>query len=173
MITLIRNLNSIEVKFFAIYRDLVQEPQVKLSVNPGTCIADLKISLVEEFPVLGKHIASAIFSINQEFSLDDEIIPENAEIGMFPPVSGGMNEENVFIELADKPIDFENAIIGVTDEYTGAVCIFTGVVRQYTTRERDSSTNSLQYQAYREMALNKMRKVGEAGGGHLVRWQFS
>ncbi len=31
----------------------------------------------------------ALISVNQEFAFDDDIIPENAEIALFPPVSGG------------------------------------------------------------------------------------
>jgi molybdopterin converting factor small subunit len=30
-----------------------------------------------------------LMTINREFAFDDSIVPINAEIGMFPPVSGG------------------------------------------------------------------------------------
>ena len=160
MITLIEKMNSIDIKFFAIYRDLVQVSQVEMFVIPGTSIGDLKNVLVEKYPLLEKHVETAIFSINREFCFDDDIIPDNAEIGIFPPVSGGLNEYDLYTELTEKPIDIERAIITVTDEFTGAVCTFTGIVRQYTTRGKDFSTSSLQYQAYSEMAQNKMQKIG-------------
>jgi molybdopterin converting factor small subunit len=30
-----------------------------------------------------------VISINREFAFDDSVVPENAEVAMFPPVSGG------------------------------------------------------------------------------------
>jgi molybdopterin converting factor small subunit len=32
---------------------------------------------------------SVLITINREYAFDEAIVPQNAEIGMFPPVSGG------------------------------------------------------------------------------------
>jgi len=37
-------------------------------------------------PALG---GSVLVSVNREFAFDDQIIPEGAEVALFPPVSGG------------------------------------------------------------------------------------
>jgi len=34
-------------------------------------------------------MASTLVSVNREFAFDENVIPEGAEIALFPPVSGG------------------------------------------------------------------------------------
>jgi molybdopterin converting factor small subunit len=34
-------------------------------------------------------MSSVLMTINREYAFDEAVVPPNAEIGMFPPVSGG------------------------------------------------------------------------------------
>jgi molybdopterin converting factor small subunit len=34
-------------------------------------------------------MASVLFTINREYAFDDALVPPNAEVALFPPVSGG------------------------------------------------------------------------------------
>ena len=62
------------------------------------------------------------------------------------------------IELVDEVID-ANAIVGEAKAGAdGAVCVFDGIVRDNT---RGRRTLHLDYEAYREMALDQMRGLAE------------
>jgi len=82
---------KIRVLFFATLRDRAGTRVTELEVEPGLTIQELKTQLVERFPGLGTSnlMEHCLASINHEYRFDESIIPENAEIAFFPPVSGG------------------------------------------------------------------------------------
>jgi molybdopterin converting factor small subunit len=45
--------------------------------------------LIKAHPRLEKVRTSMMTAINREYARDEQVIPENAEIAYFPPVSGG------------------------------------------------------------------------------------
>jgi molybdopterin converting factor small subunit len=45
--------------------------------------------LVDKFPTLSGVVNNALVAVNQEYAVDDSMIPLNAKIALFPPVSGG------------------------------------------------------------------------------------
>jgi len=49
----------------------------------------LKEKISAEHPNLKQSMSSVLITINREYAFDDAVIPENAELAMFPPVSGG------------------------------------------------------------------------------------
>ncbi len=52
-------------------------------------IQELKDKLSADYPNLKESMHSVLLTINREYAFDEAIVPQNAEIGMFPPVSGG------------------------------------------------------------------------------------
>lgn len=62
----------------------------------------------------------------------------------------------MLIEIVDKRIEAEAIIAGMKAGSDGAVCIFDGIVRDNTRRRK---TLYLDYEAYREMALEQMRRL--------------
>jgi molybdopterin converting factor small subunit len=44
---------------------------------------------VNAYPGLKEAMETVVISINREFAFDESVVPENAEVAMFPPVSGG------------------------------------------------------------------------------------
>ena len=62
----------------------------------------------------------------------------------------------MLIEIVDKPIEAEVIVAGMKAGGDGAVCVFDGIVRDNT---RGRKTLYLDYEAYREMALEQMRKL--------------
>ena len=52
-------------------------------------IQALKEKLSTDYPNLKESMKSVLMTINREYAFDEAVVPENAEIGMFPPVSGG------------------------------------------------------------------------------------
>jgi molybdopterin converting factor small subunit len=49
----------------------------------------LKDKISDEYPNLKELMSSVLITINREYAFDDAVIPLNAELAMFPPVSGG------------------------------------------------------------------------------------
>ena len=64
------------------------------------------------------------------------------------------------IELTEDQLDFNQAVKELTLPNSGAVAIFTGIVREITERE-GLTTSFLEYEAYEEMALAKMKQIAD------------
>ncbi len=62
---------------------------LELDVPDTLTIQGLKDKLAEEYPKVKESLKSVLITINREYAFDEAVIPPNAEIGMFPPVSGG------------------------------------------------------------------------------------
>lgn len=60
------------------------------------------------------------------------------------------------IEIVNGPIDADAIVAGVKAGGDGAVCVFDGIVRDNT---RGRKTLCLDYESYREMALEQMRRL--------------
>jgi molybdopterin converting factor subunit 1 len=82
-------MNTIKALFFATLRDRVGVRLIELQIPAETNVAGLKSLLPEKFPILDGLMGHILISVNQEYVCDDAIIPDNAEIALFPPVSGG------------------------------------------------------------------------------------
>ena len=82
-------MNKIKVLFFATLRDRAGTKSVDLEIPADTTVQALKDFVVEVYPSLQQTMDSVVISINREFAFDESVVPENAEVAMFPPVSGG------------------------------------------------------------------------------------
>jgi molybdopterin converting factor subunit 1 len=79
----------IKIMFFATLRDYVGAKTVEMEIPKDTTVAGLKESLVKEYPKMIQARNTMMTAINREFASDEQIIPLDAEIALFPPVSGG------------------------------------------------------------------------------------
>ncbi len=154
-------MNPIRVLFFATYRDLTQQSAVDLDLIDGATVADLRQQLMVLFPVLAKSIPTALVAVNKEYAFDQDRIPQQAEIAVFPPVSGGENDTPTFFAITEEALDLDALLELITLSSTGAACIFTGMVRGQTERDQPHETVYLEYEAYRPMAEAKMRQVAD------------
>jgi molybdopterin converting factor subunit 1 len=75
--------------FFATLRDYVGLKSVEIRIPTETTIGGLTNLLVSTYPRLEKVKDMMIASINRQYAANNQIIPEEAEIAFFPPVSGG------------------------------------------------------------------------------------
>jgi molybdopterin synthase catalytic subunit len=62
----------------------------------------------------------------------------------------------MLIEIVDGPVAADAIVAGMKADGDGAVCVFDGIVRDNT---RGRQTLYLDYEAYREMALEQMRRL--------------
>lgn len=62
---------------------------MELEIPNDLTVQGLKTKLSSEYPSLKESMSSVLISINREYAFDDAVIPQDAELAMFPPVSGG------------------------------------------------------------------------------------
>jgi len=82
-------MHKVKIMFFATLRTRAERRSMELELENELTVAGLKEILVTQIPALEASLPSTLISINREYAFDEEIIPEGAEIALFPPVSGG------------------------------------------------------------------------------------
>lgn len=82
-------MNHIKLLFFATIRDRAGTKSLEMDIPVDMTIQGLKDKLSADYPNLKDSMKSVLITINREYAFDEAIVPTNAEIGMFPPVSGG------------------------------------------------------------------------------------
>jgi molybdopterin converting factor subunit 1 len=82
-------MNHIKLLFFATMRERMGVRSLEMDIPLNMTVEGLKEKLSSDYPNLKESLKSVLISINQEYAFDEALIPANAEIGMFPPVSGG------------------------------------------------------------------------------------
>lgn len=82
-------MNHIKLLFFATIRDRAGTKVLELDIPLDMTIQGLKDKLATDIPTLKDSMKSVLITINREYAFDEAIVPADAEIGMFPPVSGG------------------------------------------------------------------------------------
>jgi molybdopterin converting factor subunit 1 len=82
-------MNHIRILFFATLRDRAGAKALEIDIPEGTTVRGVKDRLSQDFPNLKQAIASVLVSINREYAFDEAVVPGNAEVALFPPVSGG------------------------------------------------------------------------------------
>ncbi|MBK9208569.1 MAG: MoaD/ThiS family protein [Anaerolineales bacterium] len=82
-------MNRIKLLFFATIRDRAGVKTLDLDIPMDLTIQGLKDKLAADYPNLKESMKSVLITINREYAFDEAVVPQNAEIGMFPPVSGG------------------------------------------------------------------------------------
>lgn len=82
-------MNRIKLLFFATIRDQAGTRSMDMDVPADLTVQGLKDKLAEEYPNLRESMKSVLITINREYAYDEAVIPPNAEMALFPPVSGG------------------------------------------------------------------------------------
>ncbi len=82
-------MNHIKLLFFATIRERAGTKTLELDIPDTMTIQELKNKLASDIPSLKESMKSVLITINREYAFDEAVVPANAEIGMFPPVSGG------------------------------------------------------------------------------------
>ena len=72
---------------------------------------------------------------------------------MIPPVSGGAVNSALHVRISSEPLSQETLVAAVSDPHAGAIVTFLGVTREVP---------ALEYEAYAEMAVAKIREIAAA-----------
>lgn len=154
-------LVHLKILFFATLKEIVGESEIVYEIEKGKTILELKNRLVIEYPRLKDYLLSVLVAINQNFAFDSDEILENAEIAFFPPVSGGSRDIDNLISVSSTEFDFNSLMANAIQNSTGAMVMFTGVIRGETNNADHPFTTGLEYEAYIPMAEAKMKQVAE------------
>ena len=71
-----------------------------------------------------------------------------------------MNRPHYFA-VEEGELDLNQLVYKITTQSTGAACLFTGMVRGVTSRDDPHETEYLEYEAYIDMAREKINQVAE------------
>ena len=82
-------MNRVKLLFFATLRDRAGTKTMELDIPSDLTVQGLKDKISDEYPNLKESMSSVLITINREYAFDDAVIRLNAELAMFPPVSGG------------------------------------------------------------------------------------
>lgn len=150
----------ISILFFAHLKEIAGVDRLEMELPAGASVKDLKDQLAARFPGLVNALPTVIVAVNRDFGFDEDLIPDQAEIAIFPPVSGGSGQPTL-VQVTEAVLDLDNLLDQITLLETGAAAVFTGMVRGVTTRGQAHETVALEYEAYVPMAEAKMLQVAD------------
>ena len=82
-------MNRIKLLFYATLRDEAGTRSLEMELESGATVRTMKDRLAQEHPAMKASIERALVAVNREYSPDQTVLPDQAEVAMFPPVSGG------------------------------------------------------------------------------------
>ena len=151
---------AVRTRLFARLREQAGAETETLELPAGATLADVYEALRHRHAGLPER-GGVRAALNQEFSDWSTTVDDGDEAAFIPPVSGGAHGAGVLFELTVDPLDARRLEAAVADKGAGAICTFTGVVRDSS---RGRSVTHLEYEAYAEMATAEMRKIGDEIG---------
>ena len=169
---------KIRVLCFGVLKELAGRSAETVDLPDGARVRDLILYYAHAVPRFEAMAASLAVSVNQEYSGVERVLCEGDEVGLLPPVSGGLdagakggtNDGGEFageVRIVRERIDAQAVIARLKHPADGAAVIFDGVVRDNT---RGRRTIYLDYEAYEAMAVKRMGSlVAEAKARFQVR----
>jgi molybdopterin converting factor subunit 1 len=80
---------NINVRFFALARDLAQIGAMNLSIPDGATVGKAVSQIVERYSSLSKIEPRLATAVNQEYVSRETVLNDGDELALIPPVSGG------------------------------------------------------------------------------------
>jgi len=145
---------KIRLRLFASVRDIVGDRELTLEVPQGVEASALLEILVLRYPRLHGLAPCLKMAVNQEYVDGGHVLIEGDEVALIPPVSGGVDR----YEIAETPVSLDVLCASIGQPAAGAIASFLGIVRGVS---RGRQVQYLEYDAYPEMAVAKMRQIGE------------
>jgi MoaE-MoaD fusion protein len=150
----------VRVLFFGQLREITGFAEDYAELSDGARIEDLYERYGRRFPRLLEFRASVAASINQEYSPFRAQLSTDDEVAFLPPVSGGQQSTTRtadLFELTRSTIPIDEISRSLRAPEDGALVVFDGFARN---NFRGRATLYLEYEAYEEMALAKIREIG-------------
>jgi MoaE-MoaD fusion protein len=147
---------KVSVRLFAGLRQRAGGSHVEVELPEGARVTDL-LAAMGSTPVGALAPGQCVVAINREYAPASATVREDDEVALIPPVSGGAAGAVRGVRVTAEPLDVAALSAAVRDPRAGAVVIFEGVTRE---------VSELDYEAYAEMAAEKLRAIGEEEATH-------
>lgn len=83
-------MSTITIKLHAHLREKAGVDQYRIEVPNGITVRELKDEFLKQFPRLRPQLANVVTMVNRKsFYLEEEALPEQAEVSFMPPIGGG------------------------------------------------------------------------------------
>jgi MoaE-MoaD fusion protein len=152
---------KVRVLYFGQLRELAGKREEQVEIEEGATVQRLFDQIANEFTALRNFDDVIAVGVNQTFARRDQVLRDNDEVAMLPPVSGGapsQTNQEPFVRIQRERIVPHDIVPKYERPEDGAIVIFDGIVRNHS---RNRQTKYLEYEAYEEMALKQMRELGE------------
>jgi len=150
---------QILVLLFGVLKEIVGQPTERVDLPEGARVDELLARYCNRFPQFAAIAAALAVSVNHEYSSRDRVLADGDELGLLPPVSGGLPESSSGADeilIVSEPITPLSVLQRTKCPQDGAAVVFEGVVRDNT---RGRRTLYLDYEAYEPMALKQMQAL--------------
>ncbi|HEY2495069.1 MAG TPA: molybdenum cofactor biosynthesis protein MoaE [Paenibacillus sp.] len=159
---------QITIRLFAGLAENIGTSLLKYNILELPITTDqLKKVLSASYPQAASQITASFVAINQEYAMGHDLITNNDEIALIPPVSGGDGQvqppinqsspDGMYV-ITDIPLSIEEVTTKVLNNNHGANLSFVGTTREMT---GDQRTVHLEYEAYIPMALSTLENIGK------------
>ena len=153
---------QVRVLAFGVLKDVLGSSASQVSLPAGATVADLLAAVIRSNP--NANLAGIAVGVNSEYAQVNQPLCDGDEVGLLPPVSGGIAPTNADpaqsqpdrIELTRTVIDAEQLVASAKRGVDGAVVVFDGIVRN---NSRGRQTLYLDYEAHEPMADKQMREL--------------
>lgn len=148
---------------FGVLKDAISAAPVDLPAQ--ATVGDLLMLLGEKLrdhPSATGLLPRIAVSVNAEYAQAGQILREDDQVGLLPPVSGGSGSpaveaaKPIVTGLTREPIPTDALVAAAKQGSDGAVVVFDGIVRDNT---RGRRTLYLDYEAYEEMAAKQIAEL--------------
>lgn len=145
---------AVTVRWFARLRELAGTDQE--AVEGAATVQDVYTALRRRHPSLPETHTLLRAARNEELAGWSDLVRDGDEVAFIPPVSGGGGRPEppgMLFHVGSEPLDARPLEAAVSHAGAGAICTFTGIVRD---NSRGEPTTHLQYEAYEGMAIKVM-----------------
>lgn len=151
---------AVTVRLFARLRELAGTEQE--AVEGAATVGDVYAAVRGRHPSLPEGSTLLRAARNEELAEWSDVVRDGDEVAFIPPVSGGGAQPKapeppgMLFTVSRKPLDARPLEAAVSHPGAGAICTFTGIVRD---NSRGEPTTHLQYEAYEGMAVKMMAAI--------------
>jgi len=154
-------LTTVTVRFFGPAADAAGTDRAEYQLVAPATLDGLRAMILARYPALAAGASSLRFAVNLEFAEGAVDLSDGDEVALIPPVAGGANAVATEpVRILTEPINLTGMIERASDPRAGGVCTFTGTVRAES--DGDRQLLALEYSAYAEMAITKLREIRSA-----------
>ncbi len=79
---------KITIELFGITKEIIGKQSLTYELQQGNSVRILLANLYKDYPKL-ENLTSLLVAVNSEYAENEQILNENDEIALIPPVSGG------------------------------------------------------------------------------------